>query len=81
MLYQLSYTPRLQGPIVSAAVRHHPRVGRFAMPALFSVLTLAFVVIAVSSATHARWVIAVASAIIAVWMGSFALASIRKRRR
>ena len=81
MLCQLSYAPRLQGSSVSAPVRHDPRVGRFGIPVLFTVLTLTFVLIAVSSANHGRWVITIASAVIAVWMGSFALAALRRARR
>jgi hypothetical protein len=56
-------------------------VGRYAMPALFSVLTAAFVVIAVAAASHSQWIIAVASAALAVWMGQFAWSSLRRIRR
>jgi hypothetical protein len=57
------------------------RVGRFAMPALFSVLTFAFVVITVASASHGRWVIAIAAAAIGLWMAQFAWAALRRMRR
>jgi hypothetical protein len=56
-------------------------VNRVAMPLLFGLLTAAFAVIAVSSATHGRWVIAVAAVAIGLWMGSFAWASLRRMRR
>jgi hypothetical protein len=71
----------LPASIVPGAVRHDPGVSRFALPALFSLLTLSFAAIAVSSANHGRWVIAIASVAITVWMGSFALASLRRTRR
>ncbi len=51
------------------------------MPLLFGVLTAAFAVIAVSSATHGQWVIAVAAVGIGVWMGSFAYQALRRMRR
>jgi hypothetical protein len=51
------------------------------MPLLFSVLTAAFVVIAVASATHGRWVITVAAVAIGLWMGSFAWSALRRIRR
>jgi hypothetical protein len=51
------------------------------MPALFTVLTAAFVVIALASLTHGEWVIGVAAIAIALWMGSFAWASLRRMRR
>jgi hypothetical protein len=56
-------------------------VGRFALPALFSALTLIFAVIAFAAATHGQWIIAVASVALAVWMGSFARATLRRMRR
>jgi hypothetical protein len=62
-------------------VGHHPGVGRYAMPALFSVLTAAFLVIALAALTHSQWIIAVASAALAVWMGQFAWSSLRRIRR
>jgi hypothetical protein len=52
-----------------------------AMPLLFSSLTAAFVVIAISSATHGEWVIAVAAVAIGLWMGSFAYHALRRMRR
>jgi succinate-acetate transporter protein len=51
------------------------------MPLLFGFLTLVFVVIAVASATHGRWVITIAAVAIGLWMGSFALAALRRMRR
>jgi hypothetical protein len=51
------------------------------MPTLFSVLTAAFAVIAVSSWSHGQWVIAVAAVAIGLWMGSFAWAALRRMRR
>jgi hypothetical protein len=62
-------------------LRHHPGVGRFGMPVLFSVLTAAFGVIAVAGATHGQWIIAVASGAIGLWMGQFAWAAVRRIRR
>ena len=52
--------------------------------ALFTVLTLAFTAIAVTSATAdglRGWVIAAAAAAIAAWMASMALAALRRTRR
>jgi hypothetical protein len=51
------------------------------MAALFCVLTIGLAGIAVSAATHGRWIIAVAAAAIAAWMGSFALGALRRIRR
>jgi succinate-acetate transporter protein len=51
------------------------------MPLLFSVLTAAFVVIAISSAAHGQWVITVAAAAIGLWMASFAYQALRRMRR
>ena len=51
------------------------------MPALFSVLTAAFPVIAVAALDHDQWVIAVAAAALALWMGQFAWAALRRIRR
>ena len=56
-------------------------MGRFALPALFGVLTCALAGIALTSAGAGRWPIAVAAAVLAAWMGSFALAALRKRGR
>ena len=81
MLYQLSYTPRLRPDCIPPRLRHHPGVGRYAMPALFSVLTAAFVVIALAAASHSQWIIAVASAALALWMGQFAWSSLKRIRR
>ena len=60
---------------------HDLDVGRLAMPALFAALTLAFVVIAVSSARHGRWVIAAAAVGLGVWMGSLAFSAFARMRR
>jgi hypothetical protein len=60
---------------------HHLSVGRLSLPLLFSVLTAAFVVIAVASATHGQWIITVAAVAIGLWMGSFAWAALRRIRR
>ena len=81
MLYQLSYTPRLRPGLYPPRLRHHRGVGRYAMPALFSVLTAAFVVIALAAASHSQWIIAAASAALALWMGQFAWSSLRRIRR
>jgi hypothetical protein len=51
------------------------------LPVLFSALTVAFALIAYSSADHGLWVIAIAAIAITLWMGSFALASLRRTRR
>ncbi len=51
------------------------------MPALFSVLTFVFGVVAYAGARHGQWIIAVAAAVIGVWMGSFALGALRRMRR
>ena len=81
MLYQLSYAPRLQRDCIGPDLGHDLAVGRYAMPTLFSVLTAAFAVIAVSSWSHGQWVIAVAAVAIGLWMGSFAWAALRRMRR
>jgi hypothetical protein len=73
--------PSVAPLIVSLRLRHHPAVGRFSMPALFSLLTALFSVIAYAGASHGQWVIAAAAAALAVWMGSFAWASLRRMRR
>jgi len=51
------------------------------MPALFSVLTGAFVVIAFAAASHDQWVIAIAAAALALWMGQFAWSAVKRIRR
>jgi succinate-acetate transporter protein len=56
-------------------------VNRLAMPLLFSLLTAAFAVIAVASASHGMWVIAVAAGAIGLWMASFTWAALRRMRR
>ena len=56
-------------------------VGRFAMPALFSVLTLAFAGITVASATHGEWVVAIAAGGLGLWMAQFAWSAVRRMRR
>jgi hypothetical protein len=60
---------------------HHPGVGKFGLPALFTLITCALAAIALESAGAGRWPIAVAAAVLAAWMGSFALAALRKSRR
>jgi len=62
-------------------LRHHPDVGRFGLPALFSILTAAFTVIAFAGATHGRWVIAIAAVAIAAWMATVAWAALKRSRR
>jgi uncharacterized membrane protein len=47
---------------------------------LFSLITLAFALIAVWSASAGEWVIAVAAAALAAWMATFARSAIRKTR-
>jgi len=61
--------------------RHHPAVGRYAIPALFSLLTAAFLVIAVAALDHDQWVIGLAAAALALWMGQFAWSAMRRIRR
>jgi hypothetical protein len=56
-------------------------VGRYSMPVLFAVLTIALALIAYASADHGQWVIAIPAIVITLWMGSFALASLRRTRR
>jgi hypothetical protein len=73
--------PSVASGIVSPRLRHDQIVGRYAMPALFSVLTAVFVVIALAAATHSQWIIAAASAALALWMGQFAWSSLRRSRR
>jgi hypothetical protein len=51
------------------------------MPALFSVLTVAFIGIAYASANHGRWEIAVAAAAIGAWMATLAWSALRRMRR
>jgi hypothetical protein len=81
VLYQLSYAPRFAPGVYRRGFGIMQRVGRFGLPLLFSALTLAFAVIAFSSADHAQWVIAIAAVVMTLWMGSFALASLRRTRR
>ena len=81
MLYQLSYTPRFALLSVTTAYGHHPTVGRFGLPVLFSLLTVALALIAYASADHGQWVIAIPAIAITLWMGSTALASLRRTRR
>src|SRR3954447_23067992 len=93
VLCQLSYAPLLQPGLYRPRSgvprarepgwpnRHHPGVGRFGLPLLFSALTLSFAVIAFSSADHGQWVITIAAVVMMLWMGSFALASLRRTRR
>jgi len=56
-------------------------VGRFGLPVLFSLLTVALALIAYASADHGQWVIAIPAIAITLWMGSTALASLRRIRR
>jgi ABC-type uncharacterized transport system permease subunit len=56
-------------------------VGRYAMPALFSVLTAAFLVVAAAALDHDQWVIGLAAAALALWMGQFAWSAMRRIRR
>ena len=56
-------------------------MGKYGLPALFTLITLALAGIALDSARAGRWPIAVAAAVIAAWMGSFALSALRKTRR
>jgi hypothetical protein len=51
------------------------------LAALFSVITLAFLGIAVASAAAGRWVIAVAAAALGAWMGSLAWSALRRAVR
>jgi hypothetical protein len=51
------------------------------MPALFSVLTGAFVAIAYAGALHGRWPIAVGAAAIGAFMANLAWISLRRMRR
>jgi hypothetical protein len=50
------------------------------MPGLFSVIALAFGLIAVWSASAGEWVIAAAAAALAAWMSTFAWSALRKTR-
>jgi hypothetical protein len=50
------------------------------LAALFSLITLAFALIAVWSATAGQWPIAIAGAALAAWMGSLAWGAMRKSR-
>jgi hypothetical protein len=51
------------------------------MPALFAVLTAAFVAIAVAAGDHGQWIIAVAAGALAVWMGGFVWSAVKRIRR
>jgi hypothetical protein len=50
------------------------------LAALFTVLTLAFALIAAAAAGAGRWVIALAGAVLAAWMATLAWSALRKRR-
>jgi hypothetical protein len=50
------------------------------MAGLFSVIALAFGLIAVWSASAGEWVIAAAAGALAVWMSTFAWSALRKTR-
>ena len=52
---------------------------RRALGLLFSILTLAFAVIAVASAQAGRWPIAVAAAALGAWLATLALKALRLR--
>ena len=88
MLCQLSYAPELRGRIVprppsgTITAWQDPRVHRRALGALFSVLALAFALIAVFSALQGgrALVIALAAAVLALWMGSLARSALRRPR-
>ena len=51
------------------------------LAALFTLITLAFAGIALSSALAGRWVITIAAAALSAWMGSLAFAALRRIRR
>jgi hypothetical protein len=50
------------------------------MAGLFSVIALAFGLIAVWSASAGEWVIAAAAAALGAWMSTFAWSAVRKTR-
>jgi succinate-acetate transporter protein len=54
-------------------------VQRRALGLLFTILTLAFAVIAVASAREGQWVIALAAVALGAWLGSLALKGLRLR--
>jgi hypothetical protein len=56
-------------------------VGRYSLPALFSVLTVGFGVIAVAAAANGSWVVAIAAGGIGAWMANFAVTGLRRMRR
>jgi hypothetical protein len=56
-------------------------IGRVPLVALFTVLTLAFVLIAAGAGVAGRWVIAAAAAVIAAWMANLAWSALRRTRR
>ena len=73
MLYQLSYSPGLEGEWYPGRWQH-PDVHRRALGVLFAVLAAGFAAIAVLSALHGgqAFVIAVAAGVLALWMASLA---------
>ena len=50
------------------------------LASLFSVIALAFALIALWSASSGEWVIAAAAAALAAWMSTFAWSALRKTR-
>jgi hypothetical protein len=64
----------------TTATRTSSSIGRVPMVILFSLITLAFGLIAVWCASAGQWVLAAASAALAAWMSTIAWAALRKTR-
>ena len=84
MLYQLSYAPRSSAadciPRLREPHRRRDSIAPVPLAALFSGITVVFVLLAVWSAEAHKWPIALAAAGLAAWMGTLAWAGIRKTR-
>ena len=63
-----------------AGTRTSSSIGRVPMVVLFSLITLAFGLIAVWCASAGQWILATASAALAAWMSTIAWAALRKTR-
>jgi hypothetical protein len=84
VLYQLSYAPRLRDRLYRrpgrVIRRPRGRLGRVAMAALFSAITLAFALIALWCAAAGQWILAAAAAALTAWMATLAWAALRRMR-
>ena len=84
MLYQLSYAPGLERPIVLPSPRSslapvRAPSQRRALGALFVLLTALFALIAVAALAASQWVVGFAAGALALWTASFALRGLGSR--